>query len=488
MSIGTSTPSITPVAGRVRTIALVVILLASFMDLLDVTIVNITLPSIRTELHASPAQMQWMLAGYTLAFALGIITGARLGDLYGYKRVFLIGIVGFTAASALCGAAPTAGALVAARVVQGGFAALMVPQVLSQIQVMYAGHERGGAMAAFSSLSGLAAAAGPILGAALLEADWFGAGWRTVFWLNVPVGILALSAAARVLPEARGAARPRLDLTGVLISGAGLLLILYPLIAGSEERSWPAWTYVSLLLGVAVLVGFHRYERRLTRRGGTPLVEVSLFAVRSVGGGLLVQFLFFLPIMGFFLTFMQLLQAGLGMAPMAAGLTILPWSVATTVAAGLGAAVLLPRIGRTTVQIGIIVLAAGFLLLALTAQSATPQTDWLDLLPGVVVGGVGMGLTVAPLAQLTLDGVPVEHASSGSGLFNTIAQVAASVGVAIIGTVFFALLPARHGEPIHGYGTAFTVTIWVSLALLAVTFTASFLLARRPASATHDTA
>ncbi|MEV4898552.1 MFS transporter, partial [Nonomuraea sp. NPDC055795] len=288
MSTGTSA-----VTTKARTVALVVILLASFMDLLDVTIVNITLPSVRAELGASPAQLQWMLAGYTLAFALGIITGARLGDLFGYKRVFLAGIAGFTVASALCGAAPTAEVLVGARIVQGLLAAVMVPQVLSQIQLMYGPHERGPAMAAFSSLSGLAAATGPILGAVLLRADWFGQGWRTVFWINVPVGIAAFLAAVLVLPEARSTTRPRLDLTGVLISTAGLVLVLYPLIQGSEGQPWPTWAYLSVILGILVLAGFIRHQGRLSGLGKSPLIEVGLLRMRPVGGGLLIQFLFF---------------------------------------------------------------------------------------------------------------------------------------------------------------------------------------------------
>ncbi|MEV4169231.1 MFS transporter [Nonomuraea sp. NPDC049709] len=255
-----------------------------------------------------------------------------------------------------------------------------------------------------------------------------------------------------------------------------MLLILYPLIAGSEELPWPVWTYPCLVAGVAVLAGFHRHQRRLAGRGGSPLVEVSLFRVRSVGGGLLVQFLFFIPVMGFFFTFMQLLQSGLGMAPLEAGVTILPWPIATTVAAGLGAAVLLPRLGRVTVQLGLAVLAAGFALLAMTAATATPDTGWLAFLPGVLVGGAGMGLTVAPLAQLTLEDVPAGQAGSGSGLFNTVAQLAASAGVAVIGVIFFPLLEPR------GYGAAFGVTIWVSLALLALTVAVSFLLPRRPAA------
>ncbi|MBC2878459.1 MULTISPECIES: MFS transporter [Streptomyces] len=475
-------PPATPTAsGRARTLALVVILLASFMDLLDVTIMNVALPSLREDLGASPAQSQWLLAGYTLAFALGIVTGARLGDLYGYRRVFLVGVAGFTLASALCAVAPGAGALVATRVVQGVFAAAMVPQVLSQIQLMYAPHERGGAMAAFSSLNGLASAVGPILGAALLEADPFGQGWRAVFWLNVPVGVVALVVASRALPEGRAGTRPRLDPLGMLLSGAGLVLVLYPLIAGSEERPWPAWTYVCLTLGVAVLFLFHRHEKGLSAAGRTPLVEMSLFRLRPVGGGLLLQFLFFLPVMGFFLTFMQLLQAGLEMGPMAAGVAILPWPIATVLGAGLGAAVLLPRFGRVTVQLGLVVLAVGFLLLALIARSAGPGATWLDFLPGVTVGGLGLGLTVAPLAALTLEGIPGEHAGSGSGLFNTVAQLAASAGVAVMGTVFFAVRDSHPDGRAHGYVPGFTATMGAGLGLIALCFAVSFLLPRRSA-------
>ncbi|MBZ4319383.1 MFS transporter [Streptomyces huiliensis] len=482
MSTDTSAPPATTTAsGRARTVALVVILIASFMDLLDATILNVTLPSIREDLDASSAQLQWLLAGYTLAFALGIITGARLGDLYGYRRVFLVGVAGFTLASALCAAAPNAELLVATRVVQGVFAAAMVPQVLSQIQLMYAPQERGGAMAAFSSLNGLASAVGPILGAALLEADLFGQSWRVVFWLNVPIGVVALVVASRVLPEGRAEQRPRLDPMGMLISGAGLVLVLYPLIAGSEERPWPAWTYVCLGLGVVVLFLFYRYEKGLSGSGKTPLIEMSLFRLRSVGGGLLLQFLFFLPVMGFFLTFMQMLQAGLDMSPMAAGVAILPWPIATTIGAGLGAAVLLPKIGRATVQLGLVVLAVGFLLLTFTARSADPDMTWLDFLPGVAVGGLGLGLTVAPLAALTLENIPGEHASSGSGLFNTVAQIAASVGVAVMGTIFFAVRDSHADGRAHGFAPGFITTMWASLGFVAVCFVVSFMLPKKSA-------
>ncbi len=479
MSTTRPAPTASRPTGRRRTLTLVIVLLAAFMDLLDATIANIALPAIRADLGASPAHLEWVLAGYTLAFALGVITGARLGDLYGYKRVFLIGMAGFTAASALCGAAPTPELLITARVLQGLFGAAMIPQVLSQIQLLYAPHERGGAMAAFSSLSSLAAALGPILGALLLEGDWLGLGWRSVFWINVPVGVLAVIAAARVLPEGRATTRPRLDLPGVALSGTGLLLILYPLTVASDRGHWPTWAYAALALGAAVLVLFHRYQQHLSRQNRSPLVEVSLFRIRSVGGGLLVEFLIFLPMMGFFFTLLQLLQSALHMSPLTVGVLMLAWPVANAAFATLGATVLLPRIGRATVQTGLAVMAAGLAVLAVISRSVTPTTHWLAFSPGVFVAGAGAGLAVAPLAQLTLQDVPTRHAGSGSGLFNTVIQVAASLGVALFGTLYFSGQPGTH-QAAHDAGPAFATTMWISIALLAAAFASSYLLPRAP--------
>lgn len=471
---------IAPSAGKTRAVALVVILLAAFMDLIDVTILNVVLPSIRRDLGASPAQLQWMLSGYTLALAVGLISGARLGDRLGHKRVFIIGVAGFAAASALCGLAVGPGMLIAARVLQGLLAAVMIPQVLSQIQVMFAPSERGGAMAAYSALSGLAATLGPILGPLLLDWNLAGLGWRLVFWVNAPIGVLAAIVSTRLLPESRVARATRLDPVGVLLSAAGLLLVLYPLITGADRVGWPWWTFGSVLAGLALLAGFVAQQRRLDDRGVAPLVRMSLFRSRSLRGGLLVQALFFIPVLGFFLVFMQFLQVGLGMSPMRAGLTMLPWSVAVPVFATFSAAVLLPRIGRATVQFGLVALALGFALIAFSGGQATADTGWSDLIGGVLVGGAGMGMLVAPLAELTLRDVPVADAGAGSGLFNTVTQLAAAVGVAVIGTVFFT--DVRGARPsAAGFGHALAVALWLGICLLAIAFAASFLLPRRTA-------
>jgi EmrB/QacA subfamily drug resistance transporter len=469
------------ITGRTRTIALTVVLLAAFMDLMDVTILNVTLPTIQADLHASPAALEWMLSGYTLALTAGLISGARLGDLLGHKRVFAVGVAGFAAASAACSLSDTPGMLIAARIVQGLFAAAMIPQVLSLIQLLYRAEERGPAMAAYSALSGIAATAGPILGPALLGWNLAGQSWRLVFWVNVPVGALAAIAAVRLLPGERGNGAGRPDLPGALVAAAGLTLVVYPLIAASGNSGWPAWAYPAVMAGLAVLAGFGVRQRRTAARGGQPLIDIAVLARRSLAGGLAVQLLFLVPIMGFFLTAIQFLQRGLGMSPLHAGLTMLPWSVTVTVFAGLSAAVLLPRIGRLTVQLGLAVTAAGLALLAIVAATADSRTGTLGLLPGILVGAAGMGLVVAPIAQLTLADLTPSEAGTGSGLFGTVSQLGASIGVATIGTVFFSQLHRdadRGGAAAQAYGHAFSQTLLISVGLLAAAFAVSYALPR----------
>jgi EmrB/QacA subfamily drug resistance transporter len=469
-----------PAARRGRALALGVILLAAFLDLIGVTVLNVVLPAIQTDLRAGAGEVQWIQAGYTLALAVGMVTGARLGDLLGHKAVFITGLAGFAVASAGCALAGDAGVLVAARVVQGLFAAAMIPQVLSAIQVLYAPAERGGPMA-FSALAGLAATVGPIAGPLLLDANLWGTGWRLVFWVNVPLAGLVAVAAAVLLPAARPV-RARLDLVGVALSGAGLFLLLYPLITAADRTGWPVSSSLCLAAGAVVLAGFVGHQRWLSARGAEPLLRLELLRLRSVRGGLLVQLLFFVPTMGFFLVFMQFLQFGLGMSPLRAGLSMLPWSVAVPVFATAAAALLVPRIGRLTVRLGLVALAGGFVLIALAARNATPATGWADLVAGVVVGGAGMGLVVAPLTQLTLADVPVRDAGSGSALYNTVTQLAASVGVAVVGTLFFTAVRGVGHRPAalaRGYGSALADSLWLGVAMLAVAVVATVLLPRR---------
>jgi len=302
-----------------------------------------------------------------------------------------------------------------------------------------------------------------------------------VFWVNVPIGIVAAITASMVLPAATATGTGRLHLPAVLLASLGLTLVLYPLIAASGHTQWPSWTYPVLAAGLLVLAAFCLQQRHEIARGRQPLLDLRLLTRRSLASGLVVQFLFLVPIMGFFLTFMQFLQRGLGMSPLQAGMTMLPWSITVTVFAALSAAVLLPKIGRIAVQLGLVLTAVGLTVISLTATGADGQTGTLALLPGILIGAAGMGLVVAPIAQLTLTDVTATEVGTGSGLFNTISQLGASIGIATMGTLFFNELrldtPAT--EAAQAYGHAFSYTPWISVALLVIALAASYLLPTR---------
>ena len=426
-----------------RWLTLVILLLAAFMNLLDVSIVTIAVPSIQRDLHASYTDLQWALAGYTLAYALVLITGGRLGDAFGRKRLFLIGVAGFTVMSALCGAATGPGMLIGCRVAQGAMGAIMVPQVLAVIQVTFPPHERIKALAGFGVTAGLGTVSGPLLGGLLITHDLFGLGWRTIFLINVPVGVIAFAAAAVLVRESRAASRPRLDPAGVALISAALLLLLYPLVQG-RQLGWPAWTYVSMALSLPLLAAFAWYERVKGRRDGSPLVPLSLFADRAFSAGMGVAVTFFLGIASFALVLTLFLQLGLGFSPLHAGLTFLPFSAGVLGSSG-AAARLAPRFGRGVTMTGSLIIAAGVaVLIAVVHHYGAAVTTW-DLVPGLAAAGLGLGAVIAPLADIVLAGVPHRDAGSASGVFNTGLQVGNSIGIALIGVIFFGMLGSQSG-------------------------------------------
>ena len=426
-----------------RWLTLVILLLAGFMNLLDVSIVNIAIPSIQRDLHASYADLQWALAGYTLAYALVLITGGRLGDQFGRKRLFLIGVAGFTIMSALCGAATGPGMLIGCRVAQGAMGAIMVPQVLAVIQVIFPPRERIKALAGFGVTAGLGTVSGPLLGGLLIQHNLFGLGWRTIFLINVPVGVIAFAASAALVRESKAANPPRLDPAGVGLISAALLLLLYPLVEG-RQLGWPPWTYVSMALCVPAAAAFVWYERLKGRRDGSPLVPLSLFTDRAFSAGLGVAVTFFLGIASFALVLTLFLQLGLGFSPLHAGLTFLPFSAGVLVASG-AAARLAPRFGRGVTMAGALIIAAGMVgLIATLHHYGAAVTTW-DLVPGLVAAGLGLGAVIAPLADIVLAGVPHRDAGSASGVFNTGLQVGNSIGIAVIGVIFFGLLGSQSG-------------------------------------------
>ena len=421
-----------------RWLTLAVLLLAAFMNLLDISIVNIAIPSIQRSLHASYADVQWALAGYTLAYALVLITGGRLGDTFGRKRLFLIGVTGFVIMSALCGAAQTPGMLIACRVVQGAMGAIMIPQVLSVIQVIFPAAERIKALAAFGVTAGLGTVSGPLLGGLLTQHNLFGLAWRPIFLINVPVGILAVAASAVLVRESRAPRPPRLDPVGVALISAALLMLLYPLVQG-RQMGWPDWTFVSMAGAAPVFAIFVWYERAKDRRDGSPLVQLSLFRKRAFAVGIAIAVTFFLGVTSFTLILTLFLQVGLGFEPLHAGLTFLPFSGGVLVASG-AAARLAPRFGRAVTMTGALVMAAGMGgLIATVHHYGGAITSW-DMAPALLVAGAGMGTLLAPLADILLDGVKPQDAGSASGIFNTSLQFGASVGVAVIGVIFFGLL------------------------------------------------
>ncbi|MGX7829571.1 MFS transporter [Actinokineospora sp. 24-640] len=340
-------PPPTPAPDPHRWRALGVLLVATFMDLLDVNIVTVAIPSIQGDLAASAAAIQWSTAGYTLCFAVVLITGGRLGDIFGRKRMFLTGVIAFTAASLLCALAQSPEALIGARVLQGLAAAVMVPQVLALIHVTFAREEVGKVVSLYAGMAGLAIVAGPVLGGLLVQWDPFGLEWRSIFAVNLPVGVAAVIGAMAWMRESKSPHARKLDLVGTVLGIVGLLLLLLllPLMQG-RELGWPAWTIVSLVLSVPVLGLFVLHQRRLRDSGGLPLLALGLFKSRGFATGVAAQLLFSCVPAGFFISWTLYLQAGLGWSALQTGLTIIPFSIGVPVAGGLAVRHWFPRLGR----------------------------------------------------------------------------------------------------------------------------------------------
>ena len=423
-----------------RWLALGAVMTALFMVLLDVSIVNVAIPAIRNNLAANNADIQFVVAGYGLAYAVMLITGGRLGDIFGRKRLFLIGMSGFVIASALCGLAQSAIMLDLSRVLQGTMAALMYPQVLSVIQVTFPPHERAKVFGFVGAVIGIATIAGPLAGGLIIRDDLTGGSWRWIFLVNLPIGIAALIAATRLVRESRAPNATRLDMVGVLLATAGILLLVYPLVEG-QVAGWPAWTFICMGISPVMLALFILYERSLPSTR-FPLVQLSLFRIPSFRIGVAISAVFIAGIPAFFFTFSLMLQVGLGYSALHAGLTTLPWSVGSAFASAMSTRVA-PRLGKWTIAIGAALLVAGMLGVMLTLHlRGTSVSSW-DLIPAFLISGLGLGTVIAPLLNIILAGVPGRDAGSASGVLTTFQQLGGAVGVAIVGVVFFSLLSGR---------------------------------------------
>ena len=451
-----------------------VILIAMFMAGFDIWAVNVAAPSLQRDLHVSDAALQLIVGGYAFMYASGMVTGGRLGDLFGYKRLFLIGVVTFALASLACGVAPTAGVLVVFRLVQGLTGAVMVPQVVALITATFPARERSRALGYYGATMGLGFVSGQILGGGLIQANIFGLGWRAIFLVNVPVGVIALIVAAVVVPKARGLRKPRLDPLGAVGVSGGLALALVPLTLGRDE-GWPVWTWVSLALALPVLAATVAWERRLTRAGGDPLLNLALFRDRAFSAGLLLNFaaLFFFGSFMFVLTL--LLQSGLGLSPLHAGIVNLPLALTFIAMTLLGPRVA-ARLGPRSITLGAVAAIVGALVLALTAAHYGGQLTGWETAPGTALIGIGQGLMVPSLMSAVLSHVRPEQAGAAAGVLTTTQQFSIASGVAVIGAVFYEVIG---GAPTRAsFVTGLTVVAWVDVALLVIAAALTFLLPR----------
>jgi EmrB/QacA subfamily drug resistance transporter len=427
-----------------RWLALIVLLVATFMDLLDGNIVTVAIPSIQRDLGASSAAIQAVTAGYTLSFAVILISGGRLGDILGRKRMFLTGVAGFIIASALCTFAQSPEMLIGSRIMQGVAAAIMVPQVLAIIHVTFPPQEVGRVVSMYAGMIGMAIVAGPIAGGLLIQWNPVGLEWRTIFAVNLPIGAVALVAAWRWMRESKAEHALRLDLIGMALAIVGLLLLMFPLMQG-RELGWPTWSIASMIASAPVLVLFVAYERYKTRKDGSPLVVLSLFRIRSFGAGIGTQLLFNCVPGGFFLSWTLYLQGGLGWSALHTGLTTIPFSLGVPIAGSVAVRTLFPRYGRNCLVAGALMMLVGILSYAWVAQHVGATITSWHAAPSMLLIGSGMGLLLAPLTGMIITGVQPREAGVASGLINATGQLGAAFGVAIVGGIFFSALAGNAG-------------------------------------------
>jgi len=419
-------------------LSLTATLIAVFMQLLDVSIVNVALPSISTDLGASFSTLQLVITAYTLAFACTLITAARLGDLFGRRKVFLLALTAFTVASVLCGIAQSPTELVGARFLQGFTAAMMLAQTLAIITTTFPAEQRGKVFGIYGATIGMATILGPTLGGALISWNVFGLEWRAIFLVNVPFGIIALLFGYRNLLDSRSESAQRLDVPGVVLSVLGLFLIVYPLAEG-RERGWPLWLVLMLIASAPVLIGFVWYQWRRGRAGNSPLLDLVVFRDRAFSVGSLMALLFFSCLISFFFTISLTLQAGFGFTALHSGLTTLPFAVGSAIASARSNGIA-QRLGSRILMLGGGILAVGLLALSVVMQQQGTTPHWLVLAGPLFVAGIGLGLFIAPLQTVILSEVKQDNAGSASGLLPTFQQLGGSVGLAAVGVLFFTFI------------------------------------------------
>jgi EmrB/QacA subfamily drug resistance transporter len=463
-------------SNRWRWLAFATVLAAAVMDLLDSTIAQVAAPSIRRGLGGSFADLEWVTAAYTLAMGTTLLTGGRLGDIFGRRRILLAGIAAFVVGSLACAVAASPFELIVARAAQGAAGGIMLPQVMGLMRDLFAPEEMGKAFGVYAPVMGLSAMLGPLLAGGLISADLFGTGWRMLFLVNVPVGALALYAGAKLLPGAAPVARgARLDLTGMVVAAVGMCLLVYPLVQG-HQLGWPEWLWAMLGTGVPVLGAFSLRQVRRARSGRATLVDPGIFIRRGYAAGLGFSLVFIGSMGGLVLLFNVLLQAGLGFSPWHSAITTAPWAAGAFVGSATGA-MSVQRLGRRVLHAGLIVEAAGVLALTVVLHSAGAGVTTLELLAPMIVGGAGMGMVFVPLFDIAIAGVEPHEIGSASAVLQSVNGLAMSLGIAGLGAIFFGMVNPRVDQA-HSFLGAAEWTALITVALLACAFVIAYRLPR----------
>lgn len=448
-----------------RWLVLAIVVAAQFIFGVDAFVVNVAIPTIAAELHASTAEIESVIAIYLIAYATLIVTGGRLGDIYGTKAVFLAGVTGFTLTSLWCGLAQSGPELIAARLAQGATAALMVPQVLATLHLLFADHARSRAFGIYGIVLGLAGAAGFALGGILVTLDLGGLGWRTVFFVNVPFGIIIIAAALKIMPSVPRRAGTRLDVPGAIVLFLGLLCLIGPLLFGRDLR-WSPLVWLTMAAGIAIVAAFVRLERAVEKSGGMPLIDLTLLSDRPFMRGLTAAFFFFFANLSFYLIMTMFMQTALHIPPIKAGLVFVPLT-ATFVVASRFSSVRARHRGTLVLIEGCAIQIAGLAALALTV-AFMPAPSALTLASILMIFGYGQGLVMAPLSSVVLSSVKPASAGAGSGMYGTTAQIANAAGVAAMGAVFFSVEEAHAAEAALFVSIVlFALSIMTSAALLS---------------------
>ena len=457
-----------------RWIAFGVLLGAGFMNLLDLTIVNVALPSLQTAFNASTSQIEWVVAAYILVFALGLLPAGRLGDIYGRRALFISGVVVFTIGSALCGFATSIETLVAARVVQAIGSALMTPQTLAFVPALFAPREQGVAFALGGLSAGLASVVGPLLGGLLIGADIWGLGWRPIFLVNLPFGVLAIVMALKYVPKLKPQPNMGNDFVGIALAGIALLMVVFPLIEG-RQLGWPVWCFVLMAAALPMAAVFVGWQYRQAAKGAAQLVPVTLFANRQflIGTGLAA--LLFSGIPSFFLVLAIFLQSGFGLTPLHSGLTTIPFSVGVLVASVIASKLGL-RWQRERITVGALCLMTGMIIVRFVVAGTEDAVVWAWFAPPLFLAGVGLGSTISPLFQMVLSSVAGRDAGSASGALQSFQQVGGALGVAVMGQIFFSILMTGGDMPHAVYSDALRTALIYNICAFAVISVAVWML------------